>query len=326
MSIRQWAFALGLPLLLVGATGCDGSVMGSDTSTATEIVAFEASPGSVSPGDSVTLSWSAVNAGRSGGVPYCTLQWTERDAEPSELLEVACEGSLEFTAPLAETTVQFMFSALRRSGVGYESRTRTVTVAGDPFTPIEGFVVPPAAVALVTTVSGTVHGWTAGEEASMSLIGEFGGPVINFEVDANGRFDVVLPTEPHVDGPIEPVVVCGAEMMLPTLNILLQRDGPDIPETAWYLRTRPVQLAGSDTPDDEPLRLEIGYSFSDRVVTCRRTVVDDWGSVDQDIHLRPGWNVVFSLIGTVGGEMVFISRTGEPAAYVPWVEQMLGPP
>ena len=130
MVVRWWSLVLAV--VLVGVVGCSGPLLGPvPPLVETEIVSFEVSPERVSPGGAVMVSWRAVQVGRFGGVPYCTLQWTVRGGDPEEALEVACEGSLEVVVPDEETVVEFRFSALRRGGSTFVTRNFTVTVAVD---------------------------------------------------------------------------------------------------------------------------------------------------------------------------------------------------
>jgi len=332
MMAKWWSLVVAFVFLAAGGVGCDGSPAGGRVAVETEIVSFEVSPGLGSPGGVVTLSWAAVHAGHIGGVPYCTLQWAVRDREPEELLVVACEGSIEVVLPEVETSVQFQFSALRQGGAGYETRSRTVTVVGDVFAPIQGYVVPAAQVAHVTTVSGTIHGHLGGA-VDMSLVSEDGALIIDVSVDETGRFEVLLPPEPELDVAPMTFPLCGGEMPLVAVEILVQHDGPYGPGmvvNAFYERMRPVVLADSETPNDDTTVLRVAYLFSERVVQCTSVIVDEDVDpayrIDHSVHLRPGWNVVFGVVGTFGDEFLQVLRTGDPGVAVPWIEQMIGAP
>ena len=156
MAVRCWTLAF--VLVLFGGVGCSDSPSGQPPATSeTQIVMFEVSPDRVEPGGVVVVSWRAVHVGRFDGRQYCTLQWTVLDRDPEELLEVACEGSLEVEVPEEETAVQFQFSALRSDGETFVTRRRSVRVAELAVNVAPSSVTLPVngTLAFTATVTGT---------------------------------------------------------------------------------------------------------------------------------------------------------------------------
>ena len=205
-------------------------------------------------------------------------------------------------------------------------------VEDDVRAPIEGFVVPPSEVSLVTAVSGAIHDYSGGQ-TSMSLFSPFGGAVVDVMVDGSGRFDALLPSEPEIEWPLEPILLCGEEVAMITLQLLAQHDGPfgpDLAVEALYAPARPVTLAVSDTPDEDTTMLYVAYAFSEGERDCAEVVDDErWDPphrYDHDVRLRPGWNTLFAVTGETGGAFVNVLRTGDPGESVPWIEFDLEPP
>jgi hypothetical protein len=150
---------------LLLTTGCPTN----PTPSATLIHDLTAYPNPVAPGGSLTLSWSASNVGSAdGSSPYCTLQRTRFGLEPDPLTEVDCVGSLVTIAPTTATTMTYQFSALRRDGSGYVTRSIVIHVSNDD---VVVTIAPPSATlptngtqpftATVTGAANTSVAWSA---------------------------------------------------------------------------------------------------------------------------------------------------------------------
>lgn len=159
-----------------------------------------------------------------------------------------------------------------------------------------------------------------------------GRPWIPAPIDAEGRFAIDLPASPDLDDDGLTLEVCGAPLDVAMNGLIVAHDGAfgevGVEPLAQYGR---VWLEDeSVVPDawlfpDPSVVVVYGYAASRREASCvetREPGAPEQASLtlDADIDVRPGWNVMTWVTRSEEGALKAYLRTGEPTATVPWVE------
>ena len=159
----------------------------------------------------------------------------------------------------------------------------------------------------VTTLSGTVAGWTLGQRALAFADGSASRAWQQGRIDAQGRFVIALPTPAQL-APLswaagERYTVVGCDDQPSDFLV----DGPavrlyDLPSLS-VLRARPDRAASYEAPliADLPKEGKVTLMYaSDDVTISVNVSCPRWGDVQTtrfDLRLKPGWNAVLSRAG-----------------------------
>ena len=246
-------------------------------------------------------------------------------------------------ALLAETA---MAAAIDARQAVIEERIEALEALGaepDPDPSIAAYVVGPGRVATVTSIEGVIDGYDGGEvEATfaglMATIAQFcnddgcqmifspGRPWVPTSIDAPGAFTIDLPASPSLDG-VGSSILCGEEVVLSYSGALYVHDAPfGEPSSSPSVTYARVRLEEPKTPVNilADAAVLVWYAFTTDSVdlTCTQDE-SDFGTepmtLDVDVRLRPGWNVMTWLQRSEGDDMVLYMRTGEPGLSLPWV-------
>jgi hypothetical protein len=220
-------------------------------------------------------------------------------------------------------------------------------------TTIADYVVPGAEVAQVTRVSGRIEGYLApalapaavttsfvGLGAVTSCVGDGdtvectyspGRPWIPAPIEADGSFAIDLPASPDLGEDLFTLELCGAPLEVAMNGVIVAHDGAlgdvGVEPLAQYARawfTEDSVIPPNALFPDPSVVVVYGYAPSPRVARCVDTVESGdpeqpGTSIDVDVDVRPGWNVMTWVTRSESGELTVYLRSGEPNAEVPWV-------